>query len=139
MCTYMHTYTVLSVLSRSIVSHSLRPHGDSPGKNTGVGCLCPSPGDLPNPGIKPRSPAMEADSLPSEPPGKLMNTRVGSLSLLQDIFQAQELNQDLLHCRQILDQLSHQGSHKYIYIHVCVLAKLLQCVRLFVTLWTITH
>ena len=30
----------------------------------------PSPGDLPNPGIKPRSPALQADSLPSKPPGK---------------------------------------------------------------------
>ena len=30
----------------------------------------PSPGDLPNPGIKPRSPALQADTLPSEPPGK---------------------------------------------------------------------
>ena len=30
----------------------------------------PSPGDLPNPGIKPVSPALQADSLPSEPPGK---------------------------------------------------------------------
>ena len=27
-------------------------------------------GDLPNPGIEPRSPALQADSLPSEPPGK---------------------------------------------------------------------
>ena len=30
----------------------------------------PSPGDLPNPGIEPRSPALQADALPSEPPGK---------------------------------------------------------------------
>ena len=30
----------------------------------------PSPGDLPNPGIEPESPALQADSLPSEPPGK---------------------------------------------------------------------
>ena len=30
----------------------------------------PSPGDLPNPGIEPRSPILQADSLPSEPPGK---------------------------------------------------------------------
>ena len=30
----------------------------------------PSPGDLPDPGIKPRSPALQADSLPSEPPEK---------------------------------------------------------------------
>ena len=31
----------------------------------------PSPGDLPDRGIKPRSPALQADSLPSKPPGKL--------------------------------------------------------------------
>ena len=30
----------------------------------------PTPGDLPDPGIKPGSPALQADSLPSEPPGK---------------------------------------------------------------------
>ena len=30
----------------------------------------PSPGDLPDPGIEPRSPALEADALTSEPPGK---------------------------------------------------------------------
>ena len=33
----------------------------------------PSTGDLPNPGIKPGSPALQADSLPSEPPGKPLN------------------------------------------------------------------
>ena len=31
---------------------------------------CLSPGDLPNPGIEPESPTLQADSLPSEPPGK---------------------------------------------------------------------
>ena len=30
----------------------------------------PSPGDLPDPGIEPGSPTLEADALPSEPPGK---------------------------------------------------------------------
>ena len=30
----------------------------------------PSPGDLPNPGIEPSSPALQADALPYEPPGK---------------------------------------------------------------------
>ena len=29
-----------------------------------------SPGDLPNPGIEPRPPALQVDSLPAEPPGK---------------------------------------------------------------------
>ena len=35
------------------------------------GLLFPSPGDLPGPGVKPGSPALQADSLPSEPPWKL--------------------------------------------------------------------
>ena len=43
----------------------------------------PSPGDLPNRGIEPRSPALQADSLPTEPQGKLKNIgEMGSLSLL---------------------------------------------------------
>ena len=36
----------------------------------------PSPGDLPNPGIKPGSPALQADALTSELPGKPNNGRV---------------------------------------------------------------
>ena len=56
-------------------------------------------------GIEPRSPTLQVDSLPAEPQGKPKNAGVGSLSLLQWI-----LNQDLLHYRQILYQLSHQGS-----------------------------
>ena len=43
----------------------------------------PSPGNLSNPGIEPRSPALQVDSLPAEPQGKPKNTGVGSLSLLQ--------------------------------------------------------
>ena len=35
----------------------------------------PSPGNLPDPGIQPRSPALQADSLLSEPPGKPQNIR----------------------------------------------------------------
>ena len=45
--------------------------------------------------------------LPAESQGKPKNTGVGSLSLLQWIFPTQELNQHLLHCRQILYQLSY--------------------------------
>ena len=44
------------------------------------GMACPPPRDLPNPGTEPRSPALQADSLPSEPPEKPMNTVMGSLS-----------------------------------------------------------
>ena len=41
-----------------------------PGKNIGLGC--PPPGDLPNSEIKPRSPTLQADYLPSEPPRYIM-------------------------------------------------------------------
>ena len=45
---------------------------------------------------------------PWNSPGQ--NTKVDSLSLLQDILPTQRKNPDLLHCRQILYQLSHKGS-----------------------------
>ena len=104
-----------AVLSRSVVSSPLQPHGLQPARflcpwgfsrqEYWSGLPCPPPGDLPNPRIEPRSPALQVDSLLSEPPGKSKNTGVGSLSLLWGIFLTQELNPDLLHCRQILYQL----------------------------------
>ena len=42
----------------------------------------PSPWDLPNPQMEPRSPTLQADSLPAEPQGKPKNTGVGRLFLL---------------------------------------------------------
>ena len=62
------------------MSYSLRPHGLQPTR-----LLCPW-----------------------NSPGK--TTRVGSHSLLQGIFPTQGSNLGLLHCRQILYHLSHQGS-----------------------------
>ena len=62
------------------MSNSLRLHGLSPTRRLCLwgfprqeywsGLPCPPTGDLPNPGIQPRYPALQADSLPSEPPGK---------------------------------------------------------------------
>ena len=67
---------VCCVPIRSGVSDSLQPHGpqptrllcpwDSPGKNTGWVAIS-SPADLPNPGIKPRSPTLQVDSLQNLP------------------------------------------------------------------------
>ena len=62
---------------------------------------------LPNPGIEPRSPTLQVDSLPAEPQRKPKNTGVGSLALLQRIFPTQEWNRGLLHCRRVLYQLSY--------------------------------
>ena len=71
-------------LGHSIVSDSLWPFGlqttkllcpwDFSVKNTGVGCHFPPPGDLSNPGMEstsPVSPPLQADSLPTEPSGKI--------------------------------------------------------------------
>ena len=69
-----------AVLSRSVVSYSFRPHGRSP------------PGS----------------SVHGDSPGK--NAGLGCLALLQGIFPTQESNPGLPHCRQILYQLSHEGS-----------------------------
>ena len=57
------------------MSHSLRPHGlyspwNSSGQNTGVGSLSLLQEGLPDPGIKPGSRALQADSLSAELPGK---------------------------------------------------------------------
>ena len=65
---------------------------NSPGQSTGVGNPFPSPGDLPNPGIKPKSTTLQTDSLLSEPPGKPRNTGGGCYSLHQGIFLTQESN-----------------------------------------------
>ena len=56
---------------------------------------------------QPRSPTLQADSLPAEPQRKPKSTGVGSLSILQQIFLTQESNQGILHCRWILYQLSY--------------------------------
>ena len=98
--------------NRSVVSNSLRPHGllQSMGFSRPEywrGLPFSSAGDLSNPGIEPRSPALRVGSLSAEPPGKPRNTGVGSLSLLQGIFPTQESNQGFLHCRGILYQLSY--------------------------------
>ena len=98
---------------------------DSPGKNTGMGCHALLQRIFPTPRIKPRSPTLQADSLPAELQGKSKNTGVGRLSLLQWIFLTQELNWGLLHCRCILYQLSYEGNPPiHTHIHTVNVAQL---------------
>ena len=89
------------------------------------GLPCPPPGDLPNPGIKSRSPASLVDSLPSEPPRKPKNTGMGSLTLLKGIFPIQESNQPFLHCRQILYRLRYKGSPMCLYYRPSLISVLI--------------
>ena len=51
---------------------------------TRSGLPCPLPGDLPNPGIELRSPTLQTDSLPFEPPGKEKNVRGRKLNTKQN-------------------------------------------------------
>ena len=96
-------------ISCSVVSDSLQPHGLKPARllcpwafcrqDYWSGLPCPTPGDLSNPGIETRFPALQANPLLSESPGKPKNTGMGSLSLLQGIFPTQRSNWGLLYCR----------------------------------------
>ena len=52
------------------LSRQAPPSMQFPRQEYWSGLAFPSPGDLPDPGIKLRSPVLQADSLPSEPPGK---------------------------------------------------------------------
>ena len=81
--TYFYEYVLnKSNKSRSFVSDSVTPWTvayQAPlsmafsRQECWSGLPFPSPGDLPNPGIEPRSPTLQADALPSEPPGKPPN------------------------------------------------------------------
>ena len=75
-----------------------------------MGSLSLLQGIFPTPGIKPRSPTLQADSLTAKPHGKAKNIGVGSVSLLQQIFPNQESNWGLLYRREILYHLRYQGS-----------------------------
>ena len=81
----------------SVVSDCLQPHGLYPARLPAHGILQArilewvaipfSKGSF-----DPRSPSLQADSLPSQPLGKVKNTRVGNLSLPKYIFPTQESN-----------------------------------------------
>ena len=86
----------------------------------------PSPGDLPNPGLEPTSPALAGGFFTTEPKNgsevkwKSLNhvwlfvtpwtIQSMEFSLLQGIFPTQGLNPGLPHCKWILYQLSHKES-----------------------------
>ena len=104
------------MLSRLVVSDSLQAHGgqppgsfllvDSASKNTGLGCHFFPQG----PRDQTQVSLIAGGFFTSWATRKIQEFWSGYLSLLQQIFQTQELNYGLLHCRQILYQLSYQGS-----------------------------
>ena len=61
---------VLLFVTPWTIAHQAPPSMGSSRQEYWSGLPFPSPGDLPDPGIEPRSPIMQADALTSEPPGK---------------------------------------------------------------------
>ena len=98
--------------SYSVVSNSLRCHGLSmefSRPEHWSGLPYPSPGDLPNPGIEPRSPALQADSLPTEPQFQLCWVFVAL-----DVFSLVAVSQDYLVevCRLLIVMASLVSRHR---------------------------
>ena len=96
-------------------------HKDSSGKNTGVGCHMPSSRGSSQPRDWTLVSYIADGFFTIWATGKPKNTGMGSLSLLQGIFLTQESNWDILHCRQILYQLSYQGevqNYRYFLINI---------------------
>ena len=71
-CTQSHSHVWLSATLWMVTCQAPRSMGFSR-QEYWSGSLCPTPGDLPDPGVEgmsPVSPALQVDSLPTEPPGK---------------------------------------------------------------------
>ena len=139
----------VSVVSDSLLPQGLYSPCNSLGQNTGVGSLSLLQGIFPTQELNPGLPHCRqilyhlshqgnpfpalskwvkvTQSCPTLQPRELyspwnspdQNTGVGSLSLLQGIFPTQELNAGFLHCRQILNQLSHKGSPRILEWVAC--------------------
>ena len=109
-----------SVLSRSVLSNSFQPHGLQPTRllcpwgfsrqEYWKGLICSSPGYLPKPTIEPRSPTLQADSLPAESPDKcfLEGTSLSSQSTHppNPYYSSNDLNILTYYCQPI--KLAHQ-------------------------------
>ena len=112
-----------AVLSHSVVSNSFRPHRLWPSPSRLLcpwgffrqeysgGLPCSPPGDLPNPGIKPTFPTLQADSSPSEPPGKpqwnITHPQKGTL--IRTSFLIRWMNLDTV----IQSEISQKKKNKY--------------------------
>ena len=96
--TWLSNWTELNcaVLSHLVMSDSLWPHGLQSTRlfcpwgffrqECWSGLPCPAPGDLPNPGIKPRSSTLQAYTLPSEPPRKPNSTFIERITVFLQFF-----------------------------------------------------
>ena len=118
------TYLSLCLFSHQVVSNSLQPHGlqptrlhgpwDFPCKNIGVGCHSFSR-DLPNPGIKPMSPALQAEHL------KHCTTRGPIFSTCSPpLFILSFCQLNFTHCLQTsISVAQHTHTNKRMFVQIC--------------------
>ena len=97
----------------------------------------PSPGDLPDPGIEPWSPAFQADSSPSEPPGKpsLISKYTTIIIIIKMVWYE---NKRYTH-RPMGQNWEPRNKHIQRELKVKVKVKSLSHVRLFATPWTVAY
>ena len=116
-----------AVFSLSVVSdslwHRLQPSRllslwDSPGKNTGVGCLALLQGIFPTQGLNPSLPHCRWILYHLSHQGSPRILEQVSYPFSRGIFLTQESNWGLLHCRWILYQLSYQGEPPWELTHI---------------------
>ena len=72
------------------------------------GLSFPSPGDLPDPGIEPRSPALQADALTSEPPGRELQIKIWKYH-----YTLQRSNSKILKTSKADEEVEHQELSVY--------------------------
>ena len=102
-----------AVCGHAVVSNSLRIHGLQPARllcpqgfsrqEYWSGMPRPAPSDLPNPGIECRSPALQLDSLPSEPTGKstLMDRKLNNIDLSFQCPSGERYKSKKTHCSTV--------------------------------------
>ena len=132
-------------VSHSVVSNFLQPHGLQPRQSPlsmefsrqkyWSGLPFPSPGNLSGPGIKPRCSALQADSLPSEQPGKkgsphMFNMHLNFVTFYPGFFC-------VLYWCGFSSYLVSQMPEMEISLQVLLCIQWLSCVQLFATRWTV--
>ena len=93
-------------------------HGDSPGKNTGMGCHALLQGIFPTQGVNPGLPHCRQILYHLSHWGSPRILEWVAYSLPRGNFLTQESNQGLLHCTWILYQLSYLGSPPFTFSSV---------------------
>ena len=128
-CSNYHTTVLISHATkvsesegRLFLSSSLRPHGlqsmEFSRPEYWGGQPFPSPGDLPNPGIEPRSPTLQVDSLLTEPQGNTQNSSSQVNQELPDVeAEFRKAEEQRSNCQHSLDHRESKRIPEKLLLH----------------------